>query len=156
MKRIVLPAIALVPAITLVLAGCGSAPEAVDSQVRQQLITRVDAVKTAALGNDRGAAEAALAELNREIAAAQAQGKLNSDSARAILAAADRVAEDVRTIPLPAPPPPVVVTVTPTQPELDEEAAEEREQMLEEQLEQWEKQQKQREKQRENHGRNDG
>jgi hypothetical protein len=150
MKRLVLPAIALL------LAGCGSAPEAADSQVRQQLITRVDAVKAAALGGDRGAAEAALAELNREIAAAQAQGKLNSDSARAILAAADRVAEDVRTIPLPAPPPPMVVTVTPDQPAPDEEAAEEYERMLEEQQKQWEKQQRQLEKQRENNGNHDG
>ncbi|MGP4020022.1 hypothetical protein [Saccharopolyspora sp. 5N708] len=104
----------LLVALVVLLAGCGS--QSTDPQVREQLIARVDAVKTAALHGDRGAAEAALGELNREIAAAQARGTLAPDNARTILAAADRVAEDVRTIPLPAPPAPVIVTVTPNPP----------------------------------------
>ncbi|MBB5152744.1 hypothetical protein [Saccharopolyspora phatthalungensis] len=148
MKRILLPALALL------LAGCGSAPESAHPQVRQQLITQVEAVKTAALGNDRAGAEAALAELNRQIATAQAQGRLTPNSARTILAAADRVAADVRTIPLPEPPPPVVVTVTPDQPAPDEQATDDSQRRLEEQQKRWEQMQKRWQKQHDNNGKN--
>ncbi|MGI8307277.1 hypothetical protein [Saccharopolyspora hattusasensis] len=145
MKRV------LVPAFALLLAGCGSAPESADPQVRQQLSARVEAVKAAALGNDRAAAEAALAELNRQIATAQAQGRLAPDNARVILTAADRVAEDVRTIPLPEPPPPVIVTVTPDPPpDVQDEGDPGKDQK------DWEKQQRQWEKQRHKGGGNEG
>ncbi|MEV0696618.1 hypothetical protein AB0I53_01665 [Saccharopolyspora sp. NPDC050389] len=145
---------ALLVALALLLAGCGSAPEPVDPQVRQQLIAQVEAVKTAALANDRAAAESALAELNREIATAQAQGKLNPDNARVILAAADRVAEDVRTIPLPEPPAPVIVTVAPPPPAADtgREGGNER---WEERQKRWEERGKNWEKRLENNGKND-
>ncbi|MGW5647155.1 hypothetical protein ACWEV3_41195 [Saccharopolyspora sp. NPDC003752] len=149
---------ALLAALALLLAGCGSAPEPVDPQVRRQLITQVEAVKTAALANDRAAAEAALGELNREIATAQAQGKLNPDNARVILAAADRVAADVRTIPPPAPPLPVIVTVTPQPPPPDagQEDADQPGQHWEERQKRWEERQKNWEKRLENNGKNDG
>ncbi|PKW19061.1 hypothetical protein [Saccharopolyspora spinosa] len=145
MKRVLLPAFALL------LAGCGSAPESADPQVRQQLSAQVEAVKAAALGNDRAAAEAALAELNRRIATAQAQGKLAPDNARVILTATDRVAEDVRTIPLPEPPQPVIVTVTPDPPpDVPDEGDPGKHQK------DWEKQQKQWQKQRHKNGDNEG
>ncbi|MFI0466070.1 hypothetical protein ACH347_18500 [Saccharopolyspora sp. 5N102] len=147
---------ALLAALALLLAGCGSAPEPVDPQVRRQLIAQVEAVKTAALANDRAAAEAALGELNREIATAQAQGKLNPDNARVILAAADRVAADVRTIPLPEPPPPVIVTVTPQPPPPAPDAGRDRDdERQEERQKRWEERQKNWEKRLENNGKND-
>ncbi|QIZ39215.1 hypothetical protein FDZ84_02665 [Saccharopolyspora sp. ASAGF58] len=135
----------------LLLAGCGSAPESADPQVRQQLSARVEAVKAAALGNDRAAAEAALAELNRQIATAQAQGRLAPDNAQVILTAADRVAEDVRTIPLPEPPPPVIVTVTPDPPPDQQQGNDPGKDQKD-----WEKQQRQWEKQRHKGGGNEG
>ncbi|MCI2423918.1 hypothetical protein MOQ72_41615 [Saccharopolyspora sp. K220] len=137
----------LLAALVVLLAGCAS--QSADPQVRQQLIAQVDAVKAAALSNDRAAAEAALGDLNREIATAQAQGTLDPDDARAILAAADRVAEDVRTIPLPEPPPPAVVTVTPDPPD------EEQTKTFEEQRKRWEQLRKQWEKQHEDNDEND-
>ncbi|WP_190822891.1 putative periplasmic lipoprotein [Saccharopolyspora pogona] len=151
MKRVLLPAFALLPGFALLLAGCGSAPESADPQVRQQLSARVEAVKAAALGNDRAAAEAALAELNRQIATAQAQGRLAPDNARVILAAADRVAEDVRTFPLPEPPPPVIVTVTPDPPPDQQQGNDPGKDQKD-----WEKQQRQWEKQRHKGGGNEG
>ncbi|MEV0054183.1 hypothetical protein AB0H34_27215 [Saccharopolyspora shandongensis] len=154
MKRVLLPAFALL------LAGCGSAPESADPQVRQQLSAQVEAVKAAALGNDRPAAEAALAELNRQIATAQAQGKLAPDNARVILTAADRVAEDVRTIPLPEPPQPVIVTVTPDPPPVGQgedrkgPGGQQSPKDWEQQRKQWEQQWKQWQNQRQNNGKN--
>jgi outer membrane murein-binding lipoprotein Lpp len=78
------------------LAGCGSAPT-VDTQVRDQLLTRVAELKRAAAIQDRPGAESALAALTREVAAAQAQGRLDEVRAQPILEAADRVTEDIRT-----------------------------------------------------------
>ncbi|MDA3650181.1 hypothetical protein LZ318_40130 [Saccharopolyspora indica] len=106
----------LLPALLLVLAGCGSEPRAMDHQIREQLLSHVDEVKTAAENNDRPAAEMALGELHRAIAEAQARGELRTETARALLTATERVAEDVRTMPLPEPPAPVTVTVTPDPP----------------------------------------
>lgn len=106
----------LLPALLLVLAGCGSEPRAMDHQIREQLLGHVDEVKTAAENNDRPAAEMALGELHRAIAEAQSRGELTTEAARALLTATERVAEDVRTMPLPEPPAPVTVTVTPDPP----------------------------------------
>ncbi|GAA0515351.1 hypothetical protein GCM10011581_49170 [Saccharopolyspora subtropica] len=146
----------MLAALSLLLAGCG-APEPVDPQVRQELTARVDAVKAAALANDRVGAEAALAELHREIADAQAQGKLSPGHARTILAAAERVAEDVRTIPPPGPPAPVIVTVTQDPPAVEQPAeqdAKNREKAREELRKQREEVRKQQEG-RGNNGKND-
>ncbi|MER7081940.1 hypothetical protein SAMN02982929_03393 [Saccharopolyspora kobensis] len=106
----------LLPALLLVLAGCGSEPRAMDPQIREQLLSHVEEVKAAAENNDRPAAEMALGELHRAIAEAQARGELTTEAARALLTATERVAEDVRTMPLPEPPAPVTVTVTPDPP----------------------------------------
>jgi hypothetical protein len=96
----------------VLLAGCAgpSAQPATDPEMRERLIADVGAVKTAAMRADRSATEAALATLTRDVAAAQAQGKLDPVKARLILAAGDRVAEDARMFPAPAPPT-VVITV---------------------------------------------
>ena len=150
MKRVLVP-------LLLLLAACGSQPqEAVDPQVRQQLIAGVDAVKTAANSNDRPAAEAALNDLTRAIAAAQAQGRMDPAYARTVLAAADRVSEDVGTLNPPAPPPPVTITVPTPAPEPDEDQADEQQKRLEEHLEEQQKRQEERwkkwEEQMENQG----
>ncbi|SFT06722.1 hypothetical protein [Saccharopolyspora flava] len=100
----------LLPAVVLVgfvLVGCGD-----DPQVRAQLGARVAEVKTAALAHNRLDAETALVALHRDIAEAVANGTLDSDSAGSIMAAADRVAEDVRALPAPGSAP-VTVTVEP-------------------------------------------
>ncbi|MDA3630211.1 hypothetical protein [Saccharopolyspora oryzae] len=158
----------LLPALLLVLTGCSSAPDGMDAQIREQLLGRVDDVKTAALKQDRAAAEAALGELHRAIAEAQARGELATESARTLLTATERVAEDVRTMPLPEPPAPVTVTVTPDPPVAPELPAEEnrvdqRQQQLEEQVrrmqelrQHWEENRKQWQKVQENRGNNNG
>lgn len=111
----------LLPLLACVLAACGGDPaSAVDPQVRGQLIGKVAAVRAAAQRQDRGAAESALADLTRSVAAAQSQGKMDEATARTVLAAADRVADDVRTITPPPPPAPVTITVptpVPTEPD---------------------------------------
>lgn len=95
--------IRLLPAAALVLlASAGCAGEPVQSKARQQLGARVSELKSAAMAHDRAAAEAALTSLHREIAAGVSNGSLTSDAAGQIMIAADRVAEDVRTIPDPA------------------------------------------------------
>ncbi|TWG08375.1 hypothetical protein [Saccharopolyspora dendranthemae] len=107
----------LLPALVLVgvaLAGCGE-----DPQVRARLGARVAEVKAAALAYDRLDAETALAALHRDIAEAVAEGTLDSASAGSIMAAADRVAEDVRTIPAPGSGP-VIVTVVPPEPRAED------------------------------------
>ncbi|GAA4848348.1 hypothetical protein [Saccharopolyspora rosea] len=113
----------LLPLLACVLAACGGDPaSAVDPQVRGQLIGKVAAVRAAAQRQDRGAAESALADLTRSVAAAQSQGKMDEATARTVLAAADRVADDVRTITPPPPPAPVTITVptpAPTEPAPD-------------------------------------
>ncbi len=96
--------------VGFVLAGCGD-----DPQVRTRLSARVAEVKAAALAQNRLDTETALAALHREIAEAVADGALDSDRAGSIMAAADRVAEDVRTIPAPGAAP-VTVTVNPPEP----------------------------------------
>ncbi|MEB3367559.1 hypothetical protein [Saccharopolyspora mangrovi] len=99
-----LPAVLLVG---LVLAGCGE-----DPQVRAQLSARVAEVKAAALAHNRLDAETALVALHRDIAQAVADGTLDSESAGSIMAAAERVAEDLRAIPAPGPAP-ITITVDP-------------------------------------------
>ncbi|MGW0893898.1 hypothetical protein [Saccharopolyspora sp. NPDC002578] len=96
----------------LLLSSCSGAPRTlVEPDVRAALKAAVSEVDSAARRHDRVASEFALAELTRGIAEAQARGRLDPAYARSLLTAADRVAEDVATLPLPAPPPPVVVTV---------------------------------------------
>jgi hypothetical protein len=90
------------------VAGCASPPPSVDPQVRGQLLANVAQLKAAATRQDRPGAEATLQALTSEVAAAQAEGKLDAAHARPILAAADRVAADVRTL---SPPAPTIVTV---------------------------------------------
>ncbi|TDD85681.1 hypothetical protein E1202_20570 [Saccharopolyspora karakumensis] len=96
--------------VVFVLVGCGD-----DPQVRTRLSARVAQVKAAALAQNRLDTETALAALHREIAEAVADGELDADSAGSIMTAADRVAEDVRTIPAPGSGP-VTVTVNPSEP----------------------------------------
>jgi hypothetical protein len=93
-------------------AACGTAPRAVaiDAQTQQQLTADVEAVKAAQ--QDRKAAEDALTTLTSHVAAAQATGHLNATQAQSILAAADRIRDDVRTMPTPTPAT-VVLTVPP-------------------------------------------
>ncbi|EQD84758.1 hypothetical protein A8924_2491 [Saccharopolyspora erythraea NRRL 2338] len=136
MNRLLLPIVAPVVAL---LAACGSEPKpVVDPQVRQQLIAGVEAVKAAATRHDRPAAEAALADLTRSIAAAQAQGRMDPANAGTVLEAADRVADDVRTMDLPAPPPPVTVTVpTPAPQENMDEEQQEQEEDKHKELQDW-------------------
>jgi outer membrane murein-binding lipoprotein Lpp len=90
------------------VAGCASPPPSVDSQVRNQLLTNVAQLKAAAARKDRPGAETTLQALTSEVAAAEAEGKLDGAHAQPILAAADRVAADVRTL---NPPAPTIVTV---------------------------------------------
>ncbi|RRO18177.1 hypothetical protein EIL87_08000 [Saccharopolyspora rhizosphaerae] len=99
------------PALLLVglaLAGCGE-----DPQVRAQLSARVAEVKAAALAQNRLDAETALVALHRDIAQAVADGTLAPDDAGSIMAAAERVAEDVRAVPAATGNTPVTVTVEP-------------------------------------------
>lgn len=93
------------------LTSCGGSRPIIAPEVRTRLAEDVTAVRTAALRHDRAASEAALATLNRDIAAAQARGDLDADYARNILGAADRVAADVATLDYPRPPGPVTITV---------------------------------------------
>ena len=110
------PGAAAMLAIAL-LTSCGGSRPIIAPEVRARLADDVTAVRTAALRHDRAASEAALATLNRDIAAAQARGDLDADYARNILGAADRVAADVATLDYPGPPRPVTVTVpTPVPP----------------------------------------
>jgi hypothetical protein len=104
-------------ALTGLLAGCGSTSSeyTVDPAVRSNLLGDVSSISAAAQRSDRAESESALARLTRNVAAAQAQGRLDGQTARSILAAADRVSEDVRTF---RPPPPVVITVP--QPQIDD------------------------------------
>lgn len=108
MKRVVLAALTMALA-----AGCGGQQSTMDPQTRNRLTADVEAVKAAASSKDRPTAETALATLNRDIAAAQAHGKLHPQAAGRILTAADRVAEDMRALPAPPPPPPPEVTAPP-------------------------------------------
>ncbi|MFC7343766.1 hypothetical protein [Saccharopolyspora griseoalba] len=94
--------IRLLPAALVLLAAAGCAGESMQPKVRQQLHARVAELKTAAMSHDRAGAEVALTSLHREIAAAVSSGDLDSEAAGQIMVAADRVAEDVRTIPQPA------------------------------------------------------
>lgn len=92
------------------LAGCGSQQRAMDPQVSAELRATTAQLSTAATDQDRPAAESALQRLISQVAAAQAAGKLDPADAQPILAAANRVAQDVQTI---QPPAPVTVTVSP-------------------------------------------
>ena len=115
MKRVITSALMLG-----LLAGCGSQQATVDPSARSRLSADVNDVKTAVNTQDRPTAESALGKLNRDIATAQAQGRLDQKTAGVILAAADRVAEDVRTLTPPPPPPPPPVTEAP--PSFDEQS----------------------------------
>ncbi|MER7014139.1 hypothetical protein ABT324_22185 [Saccharopolyspora sp. NPDC000359] len=157
----------LLPVLLVALAGCGSAPRAMDPQIREQLLGHVEAVKTAAQHNDRPAAEAALGDLHRAIAEAQARGELATENARTLLAATERVAQDVRTMPLPEPPAPVTVTVEPAPPPVvappapepgqhGRERAEEQARKWQEMREAWEHNREAWREARDDHGRHNG
>jgi hypothetical protein len=105
--------IRLLPAALALLVAAGCARQEVQPEVRQQLTARVAELKTAAMSHDRAGAEAALTSLHREIARAVSSGNLDSEAAGQIMVAADRVAEDVRTIPEPTQAR-VTVTVSPS------------------------------------------
>ncbi|WP_243788908.1 hypothetical protein [Saccharopolyspora gloriosae] len=96
----------------LLLSSCGDAPRTlVEPDVRAELMASVSEVDEAARRHDRVGSEFALADLVRNIAAAQSEGRLDPTYARSLLAVVDRVAADVATLPLPGPPPPTVVSV---------------------------------------------
>lgn len=99
--------------LTLV-AGCATQQPtpSVNPQAKHLLTADVRAVHAAADQHNRPAAESALQRLTTDVATAQAQGQVTPAYARTVLAAADRVTQDVRNLP---PPAPVVVTV-PTPP----------------------------------------
>lgn len=152
MKR-VLPVLA----VFVALAGCGSQDEEAlrDEKVRRDLMSHVDKVREAGLRRDRPAAETALAELHRSIAAAQSRGDLDTATARTILVATERVAEDVRTMPGPESAPPVTVVVPAPAPDPGAGADEEREdEQKEEEKEQKEEEKEQRKE--ENSGKDRG
>lgn len=100
-----MPARRLLVTLSLaLLAGCGSSTQPMDPQVRTELLARVAQIRAAATRHDRAAAEAALRALSSDVSTARAQGRLDQAYATSIMAAADRVAEDVRTIAIPVPP----------------------------------------------------
>lgn len=112
MRSVVLAGCA-VGCAALLLAACGGEqhPSTVDPKVREALVAGVNRVDSAARQRDRTRAEVALAGLTRDIATHQARGQLDPETAQKMLAAADRVAEDVRTLPQPAPPTPPTVVI---------------------------------------------
>lgn len=118
MKRVVFAG-CLTTCAALLLTACGGEQHAasVDPKVRESLVAGVSRVESAARQHDRTGAEVALAGLTRDIATQQALGHLDPESAQKMLAAADRVAEDVRTLPdQPPPTPPTVVIHMPPPP----------------------------------------
>lgn len=103
----------VVLAAASLLAACSSQSRVMDPQVRSALSATTAQLTTAATQQDQPAAESALQKLISQVTAAQAAGKLSAADAQPILAAANRVAEDVQTM---QPPAPVTVTVSPPPP----------------------------------------
>jgi hypothetical protein len=103
--------VGVVLGVLALLAGCGSQQQAMDPQVRAELRATTAQLGAAANQQDRPGAESALQRLVSQVAAAQAGRKLDPADAQSILAAANRVAQDVQTL---APPPPVTITVSPS------------------------------------------
>jgi len=97
---------ASVTAAALLLAGCGSDPSPrYGSHVREQLRADTAHVRTAADQHDVPAAQAALQQLTRDVAHAQAANHLPRRRARRILDAADAVTADLAALPTPTPTP---------------------------------------------------
>jgi uncharacterized membrane protein YgcG len=114
MNRVVLVSFAGCAAVLLAACGAEQHQSPVDPKVRASLVTGVNRVESAARGRDRAGAELALAGLTRDIATRQARGQLDPDTAQKMLAAADRVAEDVRTLPAQSAPGPADVAPVPS------------------------------------------
>lgn len=113
MNRVVLATFAGCAALLLAACGAEQHQSTVDPKVRASLVAGVNRVESAARNRDRPGAEVALAGLTRDIATRQARGQIDPDTAQKMLAAADRVAEDVRTLPAQQAPGPTVVVPTP-------------------------------------------
>ena len=105
MGRRTLPAILAVA----LLAACSPPSPTIDPQVRNELLAKVAQIRNAATRGDRAAAEVQLRALSSEVSTDETQGRLSAAFAHPILLAADRVAEDVRTLAPPAP----VTAITP-------------------------------------------
>lgn len=99
----------------LLLTSCGAPQPPISPQARAQLLADVAQVRSAAMRHDRSASDAALLTLTRDIAAAQARGELDPAYARNLLAAAERVSEDVAALPPQQAPPQVITRPAPAQ-----------------------------------------
>jgi len=113
MNRVVLVSFAGCAAVLLAACGADQHQSTVDPKVRASLVAGVNRVESAARNRDRPGAEVALAGLTRDIATRQARGQIDPDTAQKMLAAADRVAEDVRTLPAQRAPGSTVVVPAP-------------------------------------------
>lgn len=113
MNRVVLVSFAGCAAVLLAACGAEQHQSTVDPKVRASLVAGVNRVESAARNRDRPGAEVALAGLTRDIATRQARGQIDPDTAQKMLAAADRVAEDVRTLPAQRAPGSTVVVPAP-------------------------------------------
>lgn len=114
MNRVVLVSFAGCAAVLLAACGAEQHQSTVDPKVRASLATGVNRVESAARSRDRAGAELALAGLTRDIATRQARGQLDPETAQKMLAAADRLAEDVRTLPAQSAPGPAEMAPMPS------------------------------------------
>jgi hypothetical protein len=92
----------------VVFVGCGSSSPGISEDASQQLELRVEAVRNAAAGRDRAAAESALADLRRSVEALRSGDEVSSDRATEILDAAATVEARLQSIPT------TTTTTTPT------------------------------------------
>jgi hypothetical protein len=100
-------------AVLLTLVGCGRSP-GLPAEVAAELRARAGAIRTAAGTGDRAGAEAALAELRRQVADLERAGRVSDRRAAEILSAAAEVETQLALLAAPAPPPPVTTTTPPT------------------------------------------
>lgn len=92
---------AVVLAVLLALAACGSSDRGVSQPAGRQLRVRVEAIRTAARGMDRSAASQQLASLRSSVTRLRATKALSQDAAARIRRAADAVEDELIRIPLP-------------------------------------------------------
>jgi hypothetical protein len=95
--------------VAVLVAACGGEPEAarsrMDGQTAQLLAADAAAVRSAADLHDRAGGERALTKLTRDVAQAQARGRLSAEKAQTILAAGSKIAEDFQAMPMLSPGP---------------------------------------------------